>query len=182
MIGRILNLLRLGRVTALDDSGPIQRIQVTEAGPGPDGTPAVIDNVPMLGLFGLASSPPLKSDILVLRLFGGRTLSIAVATNHQPSRLRGLQAGDAALYDERGAYVWLTPAGLVIDGAGLPVTIRNVGKVTVEGDVEATGDVVSRSAGDRVSLNELADAYQAHKHTGVQPGGGTSGLTDHPLT
>ena len=103
MIGRILNLLRLGRVTALDDSGPVQRLQVTEAGPGPDGTPAVIDNVPMLGLFGLASSPPLKSDILVLRLFGGRTLSIAVATNHQPSRLRGLQAGDAALYDERGA-------------------------------------------------------------------------------
>lgn len=180
MLARLLHMIRLGRVSAVDDAGPVQRIQVTEAGPGADGSPAVVDKVPMLGLYGLASSPPLKSDVLVLRLFGGRTLSVAIATNHQPSRLRDLAAGDSALYDERGAYVWLTPAGLLIDGHGLPARIRNVTTLTVEGAVRVTGDVIADCEGAAISLLDLAAAYNAHKHGGVQIGAAQTSTTDHP--
>ncbi len=180
MLSRLLHLVRLGRVSAVDDTGSVQRIQVTEAAPGADGSPAVVDAVPVLGLFGLASSPPLKSDVLVVRLYGGRTLSIALGTNHQPSRLRGLSPGDAALYDQRGAYVWLTPDGLVIDGAGLPATVRNVTTLRVEGEVRVTGDVVADCDGAAISLRALHDAYNAHKHGGVQAGGALTQTTDHP--
>lgn len=181
---RLLNMLRLGRVSAVDDTRAVQRVQVTEAGPGPDGSPAVVDDVAVLGLYGLASVAPLKSDVLVVRLFGGRSLSVAVGFNHQPTRLRGLSPGDTALYDVRGAYVRFTEAGLEIDGAGLPMTIRNVGgAVTIDAaQLRVTGDVLSRCDGEAVSLNDLADQYDAHGHTGVQPGAGTSGPTDHPLS
>lgn len=181
-LARLLNMVRLGRVTGVDDTGPLQHLQITETAPGPDGSAAVVDNVGALGLFGLASVPPLKTDVLVVRLFGGRSLTIAIATNHQPSRLRDLSPGDSALYDQRGAFLKMTAEGPVLDCAGLALRIRNFSTFDVEGDVRATGDFVSRSAGDPVSLNALADAYDAHKHPGVQAGAGTSGPTDHPLS
>lgn len=180
LLARVLNMVRLGRVTAIDDSGSVQRVQVTEAGPGPDGTPAVVDNVAVLGLFGVASVPPLKSDVLVVRLFGGRSLTVAISTNHQPSRLRDLEPGDSALYDQRGAYLKMTAEGPVLDCAGLALKIRNFSTFIVEGDVQATGDMISRSAGGPVSLNTVADAYGAHKHQVLAVGSPTA-LTDHPL-
>jgi phage gp45-like len=112
-------------------------------------------------------------------LGGHRSKTIAIGTNHQPSRLRNLSLGDSAQHDVRGAYIWLTENGLVIDGAGLPATIRNCGTVTVEGDVHVTGDIVSRFNGAPVSLNALRDAYHAHKRGGVQAGSASTGLTDH---
>lgn len=179
LASRILHGLGLGRVTVVDDTGVIQRIQVDQGPSGPDGARRVIDKVPFVGQFGLTSHPPVKSDVTIIRLAGNRTLGIAIGSNHQPSRLKNLKEGDAALYDVRGAFIWLTESGLVIDGAGLPMTIRNIGTLAVEGDLHVTGDVVSRSGGSPVSLNGLRDAYHAHKHPGVQTGSGSTSTTDH---
>jgi phage baseplate assembly protein V len=177
---RVLHMIRSGRITVVDDTGPVQRVQVDQGALGPDDARSIVDKVPFLGIFGFSSSPPIQSDVVVLRLGGTRSLTVAIGTNHQPSRLKGLGPGDSAQYDVRGAYIRLTAAGIIIDGAGLPMTIRNVGTMTLEGELHVTGDVVARSAGTAVSLNGLHDAYDAHKHTGVTAGAALSGTTDHP--
>jgi len=164
---RLLHMVGSGRVSLVNDSGPVQRLQVTQGGPAPDGSVSVADDVIHPQDFGFASHPPLTSELVLLRLSGNRTLTLAIACNHQPSRMRNLQPGDSALYDVRGASVHLTPSGLVIDGAGLPATIRNVGKLTVEGDLDVTGAIRLNTGAAPVTLG-------THTHGGVQPGAGTT--------
>jgi phage baseplate assembly protein V len=58
-------------------------------------------------------------------------------------------------------------------------TIELQGNVTGSGTLVAEGDVTARHGGTAVSVGALRDAYQAHKHGGVDTGGGTSGVSDH---
>ena len=48
------------------------------------------------------------------------------------------------------------------------------------GDLIVTGDISDRD-GAHADVGSLRDSYNAHHHTQVQPGGGTSGLTDLPV-
>ena len=172
-------MLRPGRVTLVDDSGPIQRLQISEGSLQSYGGDRLIDQVPKVGHFGLISVPPIKSEILLIALAGDRTQTMAIGSNHQPSRPKNFQPGDAGIHDVRSQMITLTAAGVTIDAAGLQVTVRKASKVRCECDVETTGDVISRVDGTPVSLNALHDAYNAHAHPGVQSGGSSTGTTDH---
>lgn len=172
MMRAIANLVGIGRVTLADDSGELQTVQVTEGAAGSGFTDRIIDKVRRVMEFGFTSVPPLGAEALMLRRSGERSRSIVIGTSHRPSRLNGLQPGDTAIYDVRGAKVQMTSDGLLIDCAGLPAVVRNFTALTVQGDLHVTGDVVSRSAGTPVSLNGLRGAYNLHKH-------GTTPITDH---
>lgn len=178
MINRILTMLRSGRVTLVDDSGPVQRVQIDEGSLGAVGGRRILDKVMKLGHFGFASIPPIGSEALLAAPNGERTHTMVIGTNHQPSRPRDMKPGDAAMYDVRGAKVELTESGLVIDCAGLPAVVRNFSGLRVEGDIHVTGDVISRADGTPVSLNGLRDAYVAHKHP-VSAVGSPTGVSDH---
>ena len=188
MMSQILNLIGIGRATVVDDSGDVQLLQVTEGATGVGGQDLVTDKVPRVAEFGFASVPPLGSVVTMLRRGGERARSFVIGSSHSPSRPRDLKPGDSGIYDVRGAKVMLTADGLVIDCAGLPTVIENASSITLKAEtrvrietpiVECTGDIVSRVDGTQVSLNDLFDAYNAHKHSGVQTGTGVSGLTDH---
>lgn len=92
-------------------------------------------------------------------------------------RLQGLAAGEVALYDDLGQKVHLTRGGIVIDGAGLPMTIQNTphltadtaqftltGDLAVQGKIDAVGDVTAGT----ISLID-------HVHSGITPGGSNTG-------
>ena len=190
LLARLLHMVSLGVVTVVDDSQERQLLQVTETARGPDSAAGVIDDVPRITEFGFTSNPPINSRVMVVRLFGNRSLTIAIGTSDAGSRLKGLSPGDTAIYDLRGAYVKLTPTGPVVDAAGLAVRVQNATTVTIVASemirceaplLECTGDIVSRADGTQVSLNGLHDAYNAHKHTGVQSGTSSSGPTDHSV-
>jgi phage baseplate assembly protein gpV len=51
----------------------------------------------------------------------------------------------------------------------------SAGGVFIKGNLVVDGDVSDKHG----SLDRLRGNYDAHKHTGVTPGGGTSGTTDH---
>jgi phage gp45-like len=168
LLTRLLHAVGVGRITAVDDTGVVQMLQVSER-PGPDGAAGVTDKVRRITQFGFTSNPPLQTEVVLLRLWGNRTLTLAIATNNQPTRLKNLQTGDSALYDQRGAYLWLTPAGLVIDGAGLPLTIQNVGTATINGALRVTEEVTANYGGaDEVKVSQ-------HRHSAVQAGAAQSG-------
>lgn len=166
---RTVEIIGRGRITVVDDSGAVQRVQVTEPYLGAGGTDhRVLDKLPRLAEFGFTSNPPLESDVVTVRFGGRREMSVIVGTNHQPSRPKSLQAGDTAIYDVRGAIIKLTAAGIVVDGAGLPMTIQNVGTLTVKGDLHVTGDVLAQSDGSAISLTH-------HVHSNVQSGSSNTG-------
>lgn len=170
----IANLLGLGSATQVDDSGDLQRMQVTERAAGNGFADRVTDKVPRIGEYGFSSNPPLDCEVIVIRRAGDRGQPIVIATSHRASRPKNLQPGEVIVYGNFGGFIKFTAAGPVIDGGGQPVRVQN-------GDVHVVGDVVSRCDGTSVSLNGLRDAYDAHKHTGVSTGTGVSGVSDHPV-
>lgn len=190
MIQAILNMFGVGHATMIDDDGELQLLQLTEKAAGSGFKDRVTDKVRRVMEFGFTSVPPIDSEVLVIGLLGDRSGRVAIATSHRPSRIKGLKPGDVALYDVRGAKIVFTEDGLSIDCAGLEAAIENCSTLTIKASdkirleadtVEVTGDIVSRADGSQVSLNALRDAYHAHKHTGVQTGGGTTGPTDHDV-
>ena len=156
---RVMFAVGRGRTTAVNDAGSVQKLQVVL------GALETRDNTPRLAEFGFTSNPPPSSDAVVLFVGGDRSNGVVIATGNQQYRLVGLASGDVAIYDSRGASVWLTPAGIVINGAGLPMQINNVPTMTQNGDLRVTGAVIAGfGTGDQVAL-------QTHKHGGVQSGG-----------
>jgi phage baseplate assembly protein V len=160
MISRVLHAVGLGRIRYVDDSGPVRRLQVDQ---GPVGRSKIIDNVPHVEQFGSASYPPLNSEVVMVRLGGNRGLGVAIGVNHQPSRLRNLAPGDKAIYDVRGAYVWLGATGPVINAAGFPVVIENAASITITSagpvtvnapqvNLGGTGGAAVARVGDNVDL------------------------------
>jgi phage gp45-like len=172
LVARALHMFGRGRLTVVDDTGSIQKVQVETAELDQAGATSIIDGVRVLLPYGVASNPPLGSETLLARLFGNPGMGIALGAHHPASRKKDLSPGDSALYDLRGAYVWLTPQGLVVDGAGLPATIRNVGALTIDGDLHVTGEIIRGfGGGDQVQLG-------THTHGQVQPGSGVSGAPE----
>ena len=193
MIG-LRNLFGIGSVTLVDDSGEMQLLQITERSVGKGIADRIMDKIRRVTEFGFASVPPLGSEALVARRGGERIQSMVIGTSHRPSRPRNLQPGDTCLYDVRGAKVQLTENGLIIDCAGLPAVVQNSPTVTVTATekilfdaplTECTGDFKAdkllTADGTPVELGALRDAYNAHRHSGVSTGTGTSGGTDHTV-
>jgi phage gp45-like len=140
---------------AVNDTGPVQTVQLQLD------ALSVRDNVPMLYGYGVTGSPPISADFHVAFLDNDRSKAVAIANGHQTYRLRGLGTGDAALYDNRGAYVWLTSAGPAVNCGGRPMTIS--------GDLHVTGAVIAGyGSTDQVGV-------QTHKHAtnDVAPTAGT---------
>lgn len=159
---RLHMLVALGRTRLVNDTGPVQTMQLTL-------TPLEVrDNTPRLAEYGFTSNPPAGADAALLFLGGDRSNGLVIATGHQTYRLKGLASGDAAIYDSRGQSVWLTPGGIVINGANLPITINNAPTVTLTNTQTLNvpnGDVVASG----VSLVN-------HVHGGVIPGGADTGV------
>jgi phage baseplate assembly protein V len=175
------NIVGAGRVTAADDSGQVQQLQVTEAASGSGFIDRVLDKVTRIFEFGFTSVPPLGSEVLTLRRRGDRTLTLVIGTSHRPSRPTGLQPGDSAQYDARGAIIKLTAAGLTIDCAGLACVIQNASSVHIKGDLIVDGEITGLNASSALALSTVRTKFDAHGHTGVSTGGGTSGTPNQTL-
>ena len=147
---RLLNVIKLARVTMVDDSRTAQTVQVKLPTVGPDGNPLAA--YPRFSDYGFTSSPPVGSEAVVASLWGDRTHGMVVATNHQASRPTGLSADDTMLYTARGQRVWLAAGKMIVDGGGLEIVVQNFSSCTVNGDLNVTGDVIANSATAPVSL------------------------------
>ncbi len=182
-LGRRLQMLAgLGRVQWVNDSGQVQTAQLTLT------ALEVRDNTPRLAEYGFTSNPPPGADAALLFLGGDRSNGVVIATGHQRYRLKGLASGDAAIYDSRGQSVWLTPGGIVVNGAGLPMVVNNTptvtvnastsvilntptthatGNLNVDGNIVAQGDVSDHGT---KSMAGMRTVYNGHTHTDPQGG------------
>jgi phage baseplate assembly protein V len=182
---RLLLALGRGRITFIDDAGPVQKLQVKL------GAEEVKDNTPRLSEYGFQSVPPAGSDAVVIFIAGERTNGVVVATGNQTYRMRGLASGEVAISDDKGQHVYLSAAGIRVDGGGKPIEITNTPSVLVDtaamhvtGSLQVDGDITSSSnvtaagnvgdQGGAKTMVGMRTAYNAHKH-------GSSPTTDHPM-
>lgn len=139
---RIQLVVGRGRVTTSNDSGPVQLLQVRL------GALETHDNTPRLAEFGLATRPPVGSDVVVLFLAGDRSNGVAVASGHQASRPTNLAEGESMLYDLWGKSIHLTEnGGIVINANGAEVTVNGASTCTINAStkVALTSPLVTTS-------------------------------------
>ncbi|NYH21380.1 phage baseplate assembly protein V [Paraburkholderia bryophila] len=122
---RLRGMFGRGRATYVDDSGPVQKMQVRMNGL------ITSDNRLRLAEFGFTSNPPIGADVLALHIAGDNGAGAVFATNHQQSRPRGLAAGESMLYSQDGKSVYLTASGgIVVEARGQPVIVNDASNVT----------------------------------------------------
>ncbi|MFT3843363.1 MAG: phage baseplate assembly protein [Myxococcaceae bacterium] len=134
IVNRLRNVTRRAVVTQIDDSTKRQRLQL-EALSG-----EVLSGVEHWQPYGFTSVPaaPDKDnpEALVVRLGSNATTSVAIMVEDRRYRLASLAAGEVALYDATGTT-------FVMKASGDVEVTPSSGKFKVNGDIEATGDVVA---------------------------------------
>jgi phage baseplate assembly protein V len=175
---RLLLMIGRGRIKLVDDSGPVQTVQVAMQGGD------VHDLMPRLAEYGLATNPPAGADALVLKLGGDHSHGVVAATGHQASRPRGLPAGATMLYDTHSSKVLLNADGTLTVHAQANVRVETPGAsvaltttaVTLQAGtamVALAGGSVAITAPGGLTINGAQ--YRDHQHTNVQSGSGNSG-------
>ncbi len=145
--------------------------------------------------------PPSSGDVVDVHFQEGGKLAGFIALRHYGDVLRplGVPSGEFWLVDKLGNSFKFSGGKVLVNGAteidvtapalnitcstAVNVTAPNMnltGNLNVTGNITATGDIGDLSDGSGTMAN-LRAAYDAHKHPGVQAGGGTTGLTDHPV-
>ena len=101
-MSRTLNMIARAIVRLIGDDGTRQSAQL-EVTAG-----EYLDDVPRIQNYGLTSVPPVDgTDAIVLFLNGDRNEGITIAMENRQFRLKGLESGEVALFDDLGNVVKL---------------------------------------------------------------------------
>ena len=175
LLRRLLYLVSRGRITRVDDAGNAQLLQVRVAADW------LQDKLPRMAEYGFQSNPPAGSDAVLLFLAGNTSDGVVIATGSQQYRLKGLASGEVAISDNSGQKVYLSAAGIRIEGGSLPIQINSSSTVTiaasggcnVSSDLTVTGIVRATNF-----ATSGLPSYTAHTHNMLS--GGIAGHTSPP--
>lgn len=175
---RVLLIVGRGRVSApVNDAGAVQTMQAQI------NDLETIDNLRRVAEFGFTSVPPQGSDVAIVFVGGDRSSGIVIATNHQGSRPKGLQAGETMIYTQDGKQIYLTASGgIKIAANGQPVEVDDATVVTIKAATkiraetprfECTGDIVDNCDSAGRSMASERTIFNSHTHPvpNVQLGG-----------
>lgn len=172
---RVMSALARATISLVDDSGKVQLIQVVAS------AVQTIDKVPRFAEYGMTSNPPKNSEAIVLFVGGDRSNGVVIATGNAQYRVTGLASGEVCLHDNTGQKVYLSQAGMVLDGGGKPITLTNTPKVRAETPLmECTGDIVDNC--DTTGRSMVADRqiYDSHTHNFIAQSGSSNLVTNSP--
>ncbi|RQV20670.1 phage baseplate assembly protein V [Burkholderia cenocepacia] len=198
ILDRMRSLFGRGRITRVDDSGPVQIVQARMNGlEVPDGRYRVPE-------FGFSSNPPIGSDALVLHIAGDRSAGAVVGTNHQTSRPRGLAPGESILYSEDGKSVYLKNGSIVVEAKGQDVVVNDAANVTwtCSGDfkivtggkfsvvapggsefdtpmLSSVGDMQDNTGTNSETMKGMRELYDSHTHNVQEVQGGNATITSN---
>jgi len=178
LMTRIANMFGIGRVTGQNDAGAAQQIQYQ--------TPLEVASAHRLLDFGFSSGLPVGSDVVIAFVGGDRSSPVVIASGHQGYRHTGLNPGETVVYNQWAMSILLTESGITIEAAGQDVTINNARNLTATATETAkfitpkllcTGDIIDNCDTNSVTLKQLRDAYNEHKHDVENVQGGSSTVT-----
>lgn len=165
LVSRLRLMVMRGRVTLAKDGGAAQLLQTRV------NVDWRQDDVPRLAEYGFQSVPPAGADVVLLCLAGNPTDAVVIATGHQQYRVRNLASGEVCLSDNQGQKVYLSAAGIRIEGAGLPIEINTTGSLTINAGSLAVN--ANTAFTGTVTANGVPIG-STHRHTSASPGTPTS--------
>ncbi|WP_207458660.1 phage baseplate assembly protein V [Azospirillum sp. SYSU D00513] len=166
---RGLDMMLARAVLTAVSSGKMQVVQVNIlAGETKDG-------VEHFEPYGWTSHPLPGAEAVVGFVGGDRSHGMAVVIADRRHRPSDLKPGEVCVHDDLKQEVRLTREGIVIKGAGLPITIEDTPKVRMETPLlEVTGEVRDRCDSDGRTMAEMREVYNGHTHPENDGGGPTS--------
>jgi phage baseplate assembly protein V len=165
---RILLMMARGSVTLVDDTKPVQMLQLRVNGL------ELIPDIPRYAEYGFTSNPPNGTQAVIASKNGDRNDGIVIATSNAKYRMKGLATGEVAIYDDSGQSVYLSAAGIVVDGGGKPVEITNTPQITADTPLlRCTGDILDNCNTNTRTMAGMRTVANSHTHPvpNVQLGG-----------
>jgi phage baseplate assembly protein V len=167
---RILLLMARGSITLVDDTKPVQLLQLRVNGL------ELIPDVPRFVEYGFTSNPPSGTQAVVALKNGDRNDGIVIATSNAKYRMKGLATGEVAIYDDSGQSVYLSASGIVVNGGGKPVEITNTPSILADTPLlKCTGDILDNCNTNTRTVAGMRSVANGHTHpiTNVQTGSST---------
>ena len=178
-----------GKLTLTQSGEPIQRVQVQGL------ADETLQDIEQLQQFGFTSHAPAHTDVIVIPLGGDTSHGIVIASEHGSFRVKNLQSGEVAVYDQsgssivlkRGKLIEINCDNLVINASqkvqiNSPLTETST-VFTAQGQINGNGGLaISGGSGAVISgsLNATGDisagaiSLQNHTHTEQGDGAPTS--------
>lgn len=173
LMRKLHNMVLRAQAFKVDDTLKTQTLQV--------GLRAnqVRDGVEHLQNYGFTHHAPTDAgDVLVLCANGDSEQALAILVNDRKYRLRGLESGEVAMYDDQAQAVMLKRDGIqIITDKKL---IVDAPETKFKGDIEVEGSSKMKSI-DAEKLTATDDviasgkSLKLHTHSGVQSGPSTTG-------
>lgn len=96
-----------GKLTLTQSGEPIQRVQVSGL------ADETLQDIEQLQQFGFTSHAPAHTDVIVIPLGGDTSHGIVIASEHGSFRVKNLQSGEVAVYDQSGSSIVLKQGKLI---------------------------------------------------------------------
>ena len=150
--------------------------------------------------YGFTSSPLTDGEAECIALFfgGDRSHGVIPMVIDRRYRPKNLKPGEVCLFDNLGRLIYISAAGIKIDGASSNVTITTGANVVVNaanaeitatltkinGDCVVAGNFTAANGACKMTSSGMSTSgditagsisLKTHKHTGVESGGSTSG-------
>lgn len=136
------------------------------------------DDVERFQNYGFTSHPLAGAEAVAASVGGSRDHLVVLAVDDRRYRLRGLAAGEVAIYTDEGDKIVLKRGGVIEMTASTKVRlvtplVECTGNLQVAGNIDsgasitATGDV--RDAGGTKSMAGMRAAFNPHKHGASAP-------------
>lgn len=124
----------------------------------------VLSNIKRVEPYGFSHRPHTGAQAYLVFPNGDRSQGIALIVGDRQYNLE-LKDGEVALHDDMGQKVHLTRTGIVVDGAGKPITLQNAPEVIADVPVlKCTGDIIDNAGRGGVSMADMRAAYNDHGH------------------
>jgi len=126
---RINNMLARGKLSSVKADAKMQVLQLQLL----DGE--VKDRLEHFEPYGFSSHPnPGSAEAAVMFLDGDRSHGVVLVVADRKYRMKGMKQGEVSIKDDLGQTVHLTRDGIVVKGAGLPMTFEETPSVTFKAD------------------------------------------------
>lgn len=180
-IRRSINLM-VGRavVSLVNDALKMQGVQVQLL------ADEVRDNVERFQNYGFTSHPHPEAEAIVVSIGGNRNHAVVIAVDDRRYRLKGLAAGEVALYTDEGDKIVLKRGGIIEVTAATKTRIvaplvEMTGELNVTGKITGLGGMaISGGAGSTFGGGTLThdgvNIGKTHVHGGVTVGGANTGV------
>lgn len=175
---QIFNMVGRAIIKLIDDSAGIQKVQISGR------ESELLDQIDRVQEYGFTSKPKDGAECVLVALNGERDQALIIATEDKRYRIKDLGDGEVVIYDYQGQKIHFKKDNSILVDTSGKVTVdaplvEMTGKLIVDGDIFAKGDVRDKAETNTVDMAEMRTIYNTHTHPGDS--GGTTGTATQQM-